>query len=214
MLRVEEAVLDRYSRGAEHREEELCCPVEYNRRYLEVVPNEIIERDYGCGDPSAHLRPGESVLDLGSGSGKICFIAAQVVGPNGRVIGVDMNADMLALARRYQPEVARRLGYDNVTFVRGKIQDLRSLLARSLEAERTAKSRRNGQMRSSAGKASAKRRQRRKQSTPLEFWHRLQGRLRVIPDEALDRLPRNGALNHDRYIYGRPCPELAVKSSS
>lgn len=124
MLREEDAVLERYSRGAEQREETLCCPVDYDPRYLEVIPLDVIERDYGCGDPSAHVRPGETVLDLGSGSGKICYIAAQVVGPEGQVIGVDMNPDMLALARRYQPQIAARLGYDNVRFLHGKIQDL------------------------------------------------------------------------------------------
>jgi SAM-dependent methyltransferase len=126
VLRVEETVLERYSRSAAEREESLCCPVEYDPRYLDVIPAEVIERDYGCGDPSAWVEPGEVVLDLGSGSGKICFIAAQVVGPTGRVIGVDMNPDMLALARRHQPEVASRIGYDNVTFLSGKIQDLRT----------------------------------------------------------------------------------------
>jgi ubiquinone/menaquinone biosynthesis C-methylase UbiE len=53
------------------------------------------------------------VLDLGSGAGKICFIASQIVGPSGRVIGVDMNDDMLGVARRNAPEVARRVGYAN-----------------------------------------------------------------------------------------------------
>jgi ubiquinone/menaquinone biosynthesis C-methylase UbiE len=70
------------------------------------------------------VQPGDTVLDLGSGGGKICYIAAQVVGPTGRVIGVDMNDDMLALARGYQPEMAQRLGYDNVTFHKARIQDL------------------------------------------------------------------------------------------
>ena len=126
MLKIEESVLGRYSRGAERREESLCCPVEYDPRFLEIIPPEVIERDYGCGDPSAHVQPGDVVLDLGSGSGKICFIAAQVVGPRGNVIGVDMNQDMLALSRRYQPEIAAKLGYDNVRFVRGRIQDLRT----------------------------------------------------------------------------------------
>jgi ubiquinone/menaquinone biosynthesis C-methylase UbiE len=64
------------------------------------------------------------VLDLGSGGGKICFIAAQIVGPKGRVIGVDMNDDMLELARRSAPIVAERIGFSNVEFRRGKIQDL------------------------------------------------------------------------------------------
>jgi len=92
---------------------------------LAAIPEEVLARDYGCGDPTRHLRPGETVLDLGSGSGKACFLAAQVVGREGRVIGVDMNDEMLALARRHAPEVARRIGFANVTFRKAKIQDLR-----------------------------------------------------------------------------------------
>jgi len=126
MLKVEESVLERSCQGAAERQDALCCPVEYDGRYLEILPAEVIERDYGCGDPSAYVRSGDVVLDLGSGSGKICYIAAQVVGREGRVIGVDMNDDMLALARRHRPEIAAKLGYDNVQFVRGRIQDLRT----------------------------------------------------------------------------------------
>jgi len=123
-LDVEGAVRDRYVQGARQPTAELCCPVEYDPRYLAAIPEEVLARDYGCGDPSRHLRPGETVLDLGSGSGKICFIAAQVVGPEGRVIGVDLTAEMLAVARRNAPLVAARLGYANVEFRRGRIQDL------------------------------------------------------------------------------------------
>ena len=122
----ETAVRERYSGAAQQREEALCCPVDYDPRYLEVIPAEVLERDYGCGDPSAHLREGETVLDLGSGGGKICFIASQVVGPTGRVIGVDMNDDMLALARAAAPKLAERVGYSNVEFRQGRIQDLAS----------------------------------------------------------------------------------------
>ncbi len=125
-LNVEQTVRERYTRGAQQREEALCCPTSYDDRYLAVLPREIVERDYGCGDPSAYVQEGDTVLDLGSGAGKICYIAAQVAGPSGRVIGVDMNDEMLALARRHRPEIARRLGYDNVAFHRGKIQDLRT----------------------------------------------------------------------------------------
>ena len=123
-LDIESEVKARYSGAALAREPELCCPVSYNPALLAALPEEVLARDYGCGDPSRHLRPGETVLDLGSGTGKICFIASQVVGPSGRVIGVDMNDDMLDLARRNAPTVARNVGYANVTFGKGRIQDL------------------------------------------------------------------------------------------
>jgi SAM-dependent methyltransferase len=122
---VEAAVRDRYSAGARVKEATLCCPVTYDPALLAVIPAEVVECDYGCGDPTRHVRPGESVLDLGSGSGKACFLASQVVGPSGRVIGVDMNEEMLALARRAAPEVARRVGFANVEFRKGRIQNLR-----------------------------------------------------------------------------------------
>jgi arsenite methyltransferase len=121
---AETAVKRRYSAAAKTPEAALCCPVEYDRRYLEVIPLEVIEKDYGCGDPSRYVKPGETVLDLGSGTGKICFIAAQVVGAKGRVIGVDMTDEMLEVAQRNAPIVAERLGYANVEFRKGRIQDL------------------------------------------------------------------------------------------
>lgn len=123
-IQIEESVRRRYSGGAVQREEDLCCPVEYDPSLLEIIPDEVVERDYGCGDPSRHLKPGERVLDLGAGAGKICFIASQIVGPEGRVIGVDMTTEMLELARQAVPKVAERLGYANVEFHRGRIQDL------------------------------------------------------------------------------------------
>jgi arsenite methyltransferase len=91
--RKETVVRQRYAAGAKERAEKLCCPVNYESAYLSVIPQEVIERDYGCGDPSRYLREGETVLDLGSGTGKVCFIAAQIVGPSGKVIGVDMTED-------------------------------------------------------------------------------------------------------------------------
>lgn len=121
---IERAVHERYAKGARQREDSLCCPVDYDPRYLEAIPREVLERDYGCGDPSRYVHEGDTVLDLGSGGGKICFIASQIAGPCGRVIGVDMNEEMLALARKAAPEVARRTGHANVSFHRGSIQDL------------------------------------------------------------------------------------------
>ncbi len=121
---IERAVTSRYSSAARAPQTSLCCPTAVDRRFLEAIPAEVLERDYGCGDPTRTLRPGETVLDLGSGAGKTCFVASQVVGPEGRVIGIDMNDDMLALARRSAVEVARRVGYANVSFRKGRIQDL------------------------------------------------------------------------------------------
>lgn len=120
----ENTVGSRYSSAAHVPEAALCCPVKYDPELLAVIPGEIIERDYGCGDPSPFVRAGDTVLDLGSGSGKLCYIAAQLVGPDGYVIGVDCNQDMLQLARKHQATVASRIGCDNVSFRCGMIQDL------------------------------------------------------------------------------------------
>ena len=126
VFNVEQAVKDRYAAGAQREEAALCCPVDYDPRFLTFIPEEILERDYGCGDPSQHLRPGETVLDLGSGAGKICYIAAQVVGAEGRVIGVDMTPEMLDVAEKHRQSIGEQLGYHNVEFHRGRIQDLRT----------------------------------------------------------------------------------------
>lgn len=69
---VEKAVLERYQAGATTPQASLCCPTEYDNRYLEHLPSEILEKDYGCGDPTRYVEPGETVLDLGSGVGKNC----------------------------------------------------------------------------------------------------------------------------------------------
>ena len=76
----------------------------------------------GCGNPQAlaGLKEGETVLDLGSGGGLDCFLASRRVGPQGRVIGVDMTPDMVTKARR----VARESGYENVDFRLGEIEHL------------------------------------------------------------------------------------------
>ena len=123
-LDAEKAVSDRYSAASQEQEAALCCPVVYDKKFLDVIPQEIIDRDYGCGDPSPYVRLGDTVVDLGSGGGKLCYIISQQVGPTGKVIGVDVNSDMLELARSHQPGVAEKIGHDNVEFKRGRIQDL------------------------------------------------------------------------------------------
>ncbi len=86
------------------------------------LPADIAGLSLGCGDPLAlaSLEPGQTVLDLGSGAGLDCFLAAQRVGPGGHVIGVDMTPEMLDRARAN----AQRLGLSNVEFRMGEIEHL------------------------------------------------------------------------------------------
>jgi SAM-dependent methyltransferase len=124
-LNIESAVRERYARAAAQREPALCCPDRsYDERLLSKLPREIVEKDYGCGDSTAHVHDGDVVIDLGSGSGKTCYLLAQKVGRSGSVIGVDVNDAMLALARRYQEEIAGTWGHGNVRFVKARIQDM------------------------------------------------------------------------------------------
>ncbi len=106
-----------------------CCGVEgggslamgYTKEDLESVPDGA-DLGLGCGNPQAiaALCPGETVLDLGSGAGFDCFLAAKRVGPGGRVIGVDMTPEMVAKAR----DNARRIEASNVEFRLGEIEHL------------------------------------------------------------------------------------------
>ncbi len=121
----EGAVLDHYAAAARAPEAALCCPaINYDEALLSMLPREIIEKDYGCGDPSRYVGEGETVVDLGSGGGKICYMLSRKVGPEGRVVGVDFNDPMLALARKYQGEMAAKIGWVNTRFVKARIQDM------------------------------------------------------------------------------------------
>ncbi|MCI0363520.1 MAG: methyltransferase domain-containing protein, partial [Phycisphaerales bacterium] len=122
---LEHAVRTRYSAAAHAPEAALCCPISaYDPDLLAMLPPEIVEKDYGCGNPSKYVNPGETVIDLGSGAGKICYMLSKTVGPHGHVIGVDFNDDMLALARKHRSDMARTIGYGNVRFVKARIQDM------------------------------------------------------------------------------------------
>lgn len=123
-MSIEKNVQERYAQGAKERQQALCCPVSYQTELLELLPQEIIDRDYGCGDPSRYVQEGDTVLDLGSGGGKICYMAAQLVGEFGHVHGVDMTDDMLQLARSHQRSMAEKIGQDRVSFHKGYIQNL------------------------------------------------------------------------------------------
>jgi len=63
---IESTVLSRYQEGARQQQPSLCCPTEYEGNYTEILPEEIIVKDYGCGDPTRYVNPGETVVDLGS----------------------------------------------------------------------------------------------------------------------------------------------------
>lgn len=89
---------------------------------IDDLPSTVTDVAFGCGNPTAiaALKPGEIVLDLGSGGGIDCFLAAKMVGPSGRVIGVDMTPEMIALAQKNRATV----GAANVEFRHGEIESL------------------------------------------------------------------------------------------
>ena len=115
-----------YGQAAETPQEGLCCPVRFDPADIAHIPQDVIDRFYGCGSPvgAAALQTGESYLDLGSGAGIDCFIAARHVGQSGRVIGVDMTDRMLAVAAENKPIVADNLGYDVVKFREGYLEKI------------------------------------------------------------------------------------------
>ncbi|MFN2431687.1 MAG: methyltransferase domain-containing protein [Gemmatimonadota bacterium] len=115
-----------YGAAAEAPRPELCCPTEYDASAVGHIPSDVVDRFYGCGSPVANagVQPGETVVDLGSGAGIDVFIAAKLVGPSGRAIGVDMTERMLSVARENQPLVAAALGYDVVEFRDGFLEQI------------------------------------------------------------------------------------------
>jgi radical SAM protein with 4Fe4S-binding SPASM domain len=119
-------VQDFYARAAETPQASLCCPVSYDPADSAHIPQDVIDRFYGCGGPMgvAQVKPGETVLDLGSGAGIDVFIAAKRVGPTGRAIGVDMTDPMLGVAGQNRAKVAERLGYDVAEFRKGFLEEV------------------------------------------------------------------------------------------
>ncbi|PRW33732.1 Arsenite methyltransferase [Chlorella sorokiniana] len=108
-----------------------CCtavaPPPLVRQALAKVPDEVLEKYYGCGSPLPMGIEGLRVLDLGSGSGRDCYVAAALVGERGSVTGVDMTQAQLAVARKHaEVYCTQALGYSaaNMRFVEGQIEDL------------------------------------------------------------------------------------------
>ncbi len=121
-----EVVRQFYGKAAEEPQKELCCPTGYPVEDTSHIPQEVIDRFYGCGSPMsiADIKTGETVVDLGSGAGIDCFIASKKVGSGGKVIGVDMTDQMLKVANECRPIVANNLGYDGVEFRKGFLEEI------------------------------------------------------------------------------------------
>ena len=110
-----------------------CCTTEtlpnHHREIVSRIHPEVLDRFYGCGSPIPLELEGRTVLDLGCGTGRDVYLLSKLVGPKGRVIGVDMTPEQLEVARRHQQFHAEQWGHlnSNVEFLAGYIEDLQSL---------------------------------------------------------------------------------------
>ncbi|WTW98313.1 methyltransferase domain-containing protein [Streptomycetaceae bacterium NBC_01309] len=128
---VADAVRDYYGKvlsSSADLQTSACCAAEAPPTHvveaLKNVNDEVMDRFYGCGSPIPPAIDGATVLDLGCGTGRDCYVLAQLVGPTGRVIGVDMTDEQLAVAQRHLDWHAERFGYANVDFRHGYVEDL------------------------------------------------------------------------------------------
>ncbi len=121
-----EEVMAFYGRAAVKPKKKLCCPISYDQEEIAHIPSEALDISYGCGSPVdlAAVKSGEVVVDLGSGGGIDCFIAAKKVGHDGKVIGVDMTDDMIDKAKTSLEKVSDKLGYDVVEFRKGYLEEI------------------------------------------------------------------------------------------
>ncbi|MCT2589132.1 methyltransferase domain-containing protein [Streptomyces sp. N2-109] len=129
---VEDTVKDYYGKVLQSSGDlrtSACCTAEapppHVAAALARVHEEVQDRFYGCGSPIPPALEGATVLDLGCGSGRDCYVLSQLVGEQGQVIGVDMTEEQLAVAVRHQDWHAERFGHANVRFQQGYIEDLR-----------------------------------------------------------------------------------------
>lgn len=134
--RTSAAVRDYYGAAAANARAlatKACCCNEAippsHRAVLAEIEPEILDRFYGCGSPIPPCLEGCAVLDLGCGAGRDAYLASRLVGERGSVVGVDMTAEQLAVARRHQAAQAKRFGFarSNVDFREGRFEDLAAL---------------------------------------------------------------------------------------
>ncbi len=124
---MKESVQDFYGNQVQKTEDldfDACCIADYDPGLLEPLTDEVKSRQYGCGSPIPDLISGLTALDLGCGAGTDVFITAQLVGPAGKVIGIDYTDAQLEVARRNVAPIMDNLGYDrpNVDFIKGEIE--------------------------------------------------------------------------------------------
>ena len=115
-----------YSNAAEDVNEDIINPVQYDEYDISHIPQESKVRSYGCGSPvkDCGLKESEVLVDLGSGTGTECFIASRIVGLGGRVYGIDMADAMLRIADKSLEKVSHNLGYKNVEFRKGFLENI------------------------------------------------------------------------------------------
>jgi len=131
---MHELVQDYYGRqltGSGDLKTSACCDIsqvpDWLKPLLAKLHPTVLDRYYGCGLVCPSDLTGLNVLDLGCGTGRDVFLLAQLVGEHGRVVGVDMTPQQLAVARDFQCFHAEQMGYDNVTFLQGYIEQLDQL---------------------------------------------------------------------------------------
>ncbi len=120
------SVREFYGQAALTANEEIVNPLAPAQAEAKYIPGKTKKHSYGCGSPVTDGAPkeGETLVDLGSGSGIECFMASSSVGKSGRVYGIDMTDEMLRLAAESKDEVANRLGYQNVEFKKGFLEQI------------------------------------------------------------------------------------------
>lgn len=136
MEKINTEVQDYYGKVLSNSEDLMtnaCCtpgaPPENIRKALKNVHEEVKSKYYGCGLTIPHHLEGMRILDLGSGSGRDCYIAAQLVGEKGQVVGVDMTDEQLQVANKHLEWHRDKFGFknSNVTFVKGNLENLDQL---------------------------------------------------------------------------------------
>jgi SAM-dependent methyltransferase len=121
-----EDVKEFYSKAASTLQPSLCCPTNYQAEDVSHIPVDVLKISYGCGSPvsKASIKEGETVEDPGAGGGIDSYIAAKTTGKNGKIIGIDMTDEMLSQAEKSRIYVEKNLGYSNIEFRKGLLEDI------------------------------------------------------------------------------------------